>query len=288
MFLRVLALIVVLLLMIGGLVLAAVIAITSIASLERVSATAHSDDIWNTHGSAGWERGQLSVWVYTPFVAPGEPLALDAGIYGGLRAAVDQIDGSLGGQRFTHRGKGPVWGMSFVRKQNSSMARAIEPLQLRIPVDARPGDVLDLQLEVRHTLATSGAGGFRNQKALTSLTMPIQVRSPAEAVLARCWSAARAVLAFVVVFLLGRWIVAALRGLPWAEPRPNSLGGTLLGVGGLFGLLAFGYVGYLVFALPLLAAAGWRPDCLGNVLVGVWVVGLLGLIWRFPVRRWKQ
>src|SRR5262245_38227482 len=57
---RVLGLIVLLLLMIGGLAAAAAIGISSLTSLERASATAHSDNIWNTFGSAVRERGELS------------------------------------------------------------------------------------------------------------------------------------------------------------------------------------------------------------------------------------
>jgi hypothetical protein len=246
---------------------------------------AHSGSIWDRERNRA-TAAQVSVWNYTPYVAPGDRLALDVGLYtGGLAIAIDQIDGTLGGNPFTHRGPGSDWGGKIVRRNSASIAHTFEPLDLTIPTDAKPGEVLDLSFDVLHTIATSEGGGFANERAVVAFTMPILVQSPGAVMLARWLSAGQALLACVLAFFLGRWFALALSTLPWRAYRRDSFFTTVFQVGAFFALMAFGFLGYWTFARPLLSALGWRPDYLNYLLIGLWVIGIPLLIWRNPARK---
>jgi hypothetical protein len=281
---RVLGLIVLWLLALAGVALGILYLIWS-TPVERSTATAHSGSIWDRERNRA-TAAQVSVWDYTPYVAPGDRLALDVGLYtGGLAIAIDHIDGTLAGNPFTHKGPGAAWQGKIVRRNSSSLARAFEPLELTIPSDAKPGEVLDLSFNVLHTLATSEGGGFTNGRSLVAFTMPILVQSPGAAMLARWLSAGQAVLACVLAFFLGRWFALAFSTLPWPAYRRDSIFTTVFQVGAVFALMTFGFLGYWTFARPLLIALGWRPDYLGYLLIALWVVGIPLLIWRFPSRK---
>jgi hypothetical protein len=274
---RILLGIVLLILLIGGVALLLVVLLHSFTPLTRSTATASSGSVWDVIGYAEWDRGRLSVWVYTPEVAPGDPLSLEVYVYGGLRIAVDEIDGTLGQVPFHERGPGAKWGTRFTHKQSSSMAEASQMLALHVPPDARPGDVLDLRLKVRHTLAASSGGGFQDRQATTELTVPIPVRSRVEAVLWRCLSAGRALLAFVLLYWLIRWLA---RHPSWFE---FNIDPNFLYLPGVIIVIAHCWLGYLLFASPLLAALGMAPGWfLGPLLVGVWLLGPPLLLARFP------
>jgi hypothetical protein len=287
---KVAAKIVLLLLMIAGGAIGAVALTVSWTIVERLSATAHSGNIWKPWRFQTWDHGELSVWVYTPHVAPGDELVVDVGVYGGLRAAIDRIDGSFGGEPFTRNGKGPDWGMIVIdSKRFPSKGRALGGLRLRVPADAKPGGPLELQLQVHHTLAVPRLKGFVNEERVACLTLPIHIQSPAEAVACRWLSAGRALLAFVLALFLGRWLVSALRAGEGSEWKSGWFAKAFFCGGGLCVLIAFAYIGYLTFVMPLLKAAGWRADVMDKLLAAGWLVGLPLLIWRFPAgRRAKQ
>jgi hypothetical protein len=56
-------------------VLVAVDVLFSFTPMERATATANTGSVWDVVGFARWPQGRLSVWVYTPHLAPGDKVS---------------------------------------------------------------------------------------------------------------------------------------------------------------------------------------------------------------------
>jgi hypothetical protein len=263
----------------------ALVVLFSYKSLERSSATASTGAIWNPVGYGVWRKGQLSTWVYMPYLSPGSQTTVEVGVYGGLAVAIDEVSGSFADRDFHHKGTGQRLPSTIRRKRSSSMGSAFQKFRLVVPATAQPGEVLTLRLDVRHSLAVSEGSGFKPVQATTSQAIPILIRSPGDARLARCLSVGRALLALALAFLVGRWFYRSARTDElFQADRSENFKTTLIGVLTVFCLMAWGYVGYLLFAVPILAAMGRASDFLGPVLVACWLIGPPLLMWCIPYR----
>lgn len=264
-------------------VLTSIVVLFSYSTLDRLSATSSTGNIGNPVGSAVWRRGQLSVWLYPADVTPGSRVLIDVGVYGGHRIGISSVSGSLAGVSFDQPGRGASWGDTIIRKQNSGMGSDIARVKLLIPSDSQPGDILDLQLLVNHTIAVSSKGSeFENVDAMASMSLPIHVRSTGDMVLHRMLRAGGALLALVVAFLF----IFGLRHLageeavfPESREKVNMLMLPFSGV-----VTAYCFLGYQIFALPLVTALGQPPDYLSYPLMALWLAGPPALVWRCPSR----
>lgn len=274
----------------GGLALCWVGLKYGFSSLERYSAVAHTGDIWKPLSSANWTEGQASLWLYTPHVAPGDRLLIEVGVYGGKRIAIDEVAGQLGTESFQHAGAGPQWKSKIVTGGSPSTVSDFTLVGLRIPADSRPGDLLDLQMDVRYTQAVAESGGFTNKQGEASLAVPIRVSSSRVAIWLRCLEAARAVLVFGLQFMFLVLLRKATRGreLPkWMEEHCETTVGLMM-VLLVFAVTCHSYVGYWFFALPLLASVGHSSGWANHFLVFLWLLGPPLLLWRFSGRDAKK
>jgi hypothetical protein len=255
---------------VGGLLLAAIILFGPPHALERLDA-----DV--SQGDSG--EVPVSVWLYTPYVAPGDRVSVEVGVYGrGLAIAVNKVNGTFAGGSFQKDGPGPRWGMTL---STSGMGwhRGFVQFDLTVPPNTRPGDVLQLQMELACTVALPAHGSrFRNKEATARASVPVTVRSPADAVRRRAGAAGGALGAFGLACLLVAWFHRALRGGALHGKVADMVGAVLF----LPAALAYGWLGYMGFALPLLAAMGLSWAWVGPALVGLWWVGplLVGILFR--------
>lgn len=273
---RILVRVIGLTLCLGGLV-GGVAVMVNFTGRMRYPATASQGDIWDTPA----DDGQLSVWVYTPIVAPGDRVAAKVGVYGGLRTAIESLDTTLGTQKVHLDGNGKSWDNQITtRKDIGELSRGSDTLEFEIlvPEDAVPGDVLPLRCQVAYVLAASPflfSQSFTDEQKQASIELPIAIRSRGGALLMRAFNAAKALMVFLLAFLLLRWVWARMEHLQ--SPEDDSAG-RLVGAVGLIWATAYVYAGYLFFALPLLSAIGYTADWFCIVLVVLWVVGPIALI----------
>ena len=266
-----------LLLGILGIVLAAVALLCGFHVLERATATAHSDSIWNVYGDAVRPSGSVSVWVLTPYVRPGDVLVADVAIYGGYRVGIDRLSGVFAGQPFAEDGTGATWGGTISHKSGSRGSDSVR-LRLPVPAGAQPGQRLNLQIHVAHTLALSADGGFENREADAELSVPIVVQSTASALAWRLFGLLRAAVAFAAVVGLGCKFRPQFHEFErWLDRNvnPNFL---LLPGSAIF--ISYVVLGYGLFALPLMIAVGLTASWIGYVLTAVWVVMPFVAIYR--------
>jgi hypothetical protein len=261
-----------------------VMLLISFTVLERFPATVSTGNLWNPSCSAVWPEGQLSVWVYAPYLAPGAGTDVEVVVYGGLRVAINEIRGTFAGQPLSHKGGGATWGPTLVTKRKVGLAQDSLTFRLQVPPESPAGEDLNLELEVEHTLAVAEAdGAYRNQPAKARVNVPIRVLSPAVAAFKRWGSAGWALLMFGLVVGLGYGLILA-SGDPPSRTDNGPKAQVLVGLG-LVALVAYGFLGHLLFVLPLLHALCWPPGLSNYVLLGVWLLGppvIIGrvVLWR--------
>jgi hypothetical protein len=277
---RILGWVIGLTLCLGGLV-GIVAAAMHLGGLMRYPATVSEGNVWSTPS----DKGALSVWVSTPYVAPGDRVAVTVGVFGGIRVAVKSLDVTFGSQELHLDGQGKDWGNEIgVEKGLGEFVVGSDTLEfaVQVPAEAEPGAVVPLHCEVGYVLAKRNLFGnsFSNQEGETSIEVPITVRSRWSAVLMRVLSAGQAVVLFVLAFLFLRGTDRMMSN--WGGGSGEDDLGKLVGVTVLIWVAVYAYAGYLFFALPLLAAIGYTATWFCVVLVVLWVVGPFVLFLRFP------
>src|SRR5262245_43986017 len=87
-----------------------------------------------------------------------------------------------------------------------------------------------------------------------------------------------------LVIVLAFWLLWAARGVGEQEVSEDT--STVIVVLVCLALVGYGYLGYLLFALPLLRALALPPGWLVYLLVAVWLIGSWALI--NCLFRWRE
>src|SRR5262245_58347680 len=95
---------------VGGILLAVVIFFYGPKqTIERIDADVNHGDIWSRNTEVGDK--EASVWLYTPYIAPGDRVSLEVGVYRrALAIAVNRVKGTFAGHPFQRGGRGRAWG----------------------------------------------------------------------------------------------------------------------------------------------------------------------------------
>jgi hypothetical protein len=269
-------------LFLGGLS-AGVAALVTWPGVLRYPATTSQGNVWDTP----YREGNLSIWVFTPYVTPGGRVAVKIGVYGGLKVAIASVDITLGSRELHFQGHGKNWDTTIWKKNDlTSFARGSDTLELDadLPEDVTPGEVLPMRCQVTYLLAAEHtfSNGFSEKQGQASLEVPITVRSRWIALLLRTLQGGQALALFLLTFLFLRWLNGKLTDKSNAE---NDGDGRLAGIVCLFCLVIYVYAGYLFFVLPLLSAIGYSADWFCVVLVVLWIVGPFALFLRYPGKK---
>lgn len=213
-------------------------------------------------------RGRSAVWVNTPHVAPGDDIAIDVVVKGGKKMGIEAVIVRAGERELKVTGEGQTWGSSIMSKRSSSGQDDVE-LAIQVPSDARPGERMQLAVTVEWISAESdGVGSFENQRGSDTIELAVPIRTPAMRALYKLRSAGWALgilgVACVVMALLGKKLG------PILSSRDDGGNAESIGLLLIVGTMAYGFVGYGWFALPLVAATG---------IIGAWFVVLSVLLW---------
>lgn len=230
-------------------------------------------------------------------------------VYGGLKVSIDDVHVELGSRELDLKGKGKLWGRQIEIDKDKDNEQGSDDLEfeIEVPADATVGEPLVLHCDVAGTVAQRGLGRLRNQFTEElldrSLEVPILIRSPGDATLWRWLKVGQAVVLFVLACLGFRWLLVTFAYWnAWADEASRSQAGNvnvrrvvdrlevaaarLVAMLGGLSLMAWaviwGYVGYLVFALPLVAATAWTSGCFCGLLILLWVVGPYFALFTFP------
>jgi hypothetical protein len=234
---------------------------------ERWDADVTQGDIWGQPPPAG--QAEMSVWVYTPYAVPGGRVSLEVGVYGrSLDIAADRVTGTFGGRPFQEDGSGHGFG-AVISTRGMRMKHDFVRFDLPVPAEAPPGDVLPLNVEAACSLALPSAEGkFRTELVTATASLPIPVRSAAEAAWRRAGDGACAAGALGLVCILVPWFLRAFRAEGASRAAESKVAAVLF----LPAALGYGLVGYVAFARPALVAAGLPWGWVGPTLVGFWVL----------------
>lgn len=219
-------------------------------------------------------RGRdVAVWVLTPHVAPGDVARLDVDVYGGKRAALSSIAAIGEGIAVRQDLPGANWGGVIMSKSGDS-GHATETIELRVPPTAIPGEELPLALAVEYTLAVSSGSRFSNTDRSETVGLRLSILTPGERTLRRVWSGIWPFLLFGGAVALFRWKwhgLASLMTRTGTNEAESSLAaslGTLL----IAAIILWAFGGWVIFALPLVAATGFTSD---------WFQVGMGAVWLF-------
>lgn len=169
-------------------------------SLERATADRTTED------------GTL--WFYASDVAPGDVLDGHAEIDAGLRVTIAGVVVNGAGGEQLIKGRLPGWGDriqvevigGFVPKGEDRDRIAFT---VRVPNDARPGDVLPLDISVEYVTAENNyLGGFKNEWHAERFRIDVPIHSRTASILRRSGKATLAVASWIGVVAL---LVAASR-----------------------------------------------------------------------------
>jgi hypothetical protein len=218
-------------------------------------------------------RGRdVAIWLMTPHLAPGDIAQLDVDVYGGKRAALRSIQVSGEGVEVRRALKGATWGGVIMSRRGDS-GHATEQIELRVPASAEPGQAIDLTFRVEYTLAVSGRGGFTNEREIEAVRLRLAIKSPVDRTLARLWSAAfpLGLLGVAVTLFWWKWHwFASLMTRKETTAEESSLSASL---GTLFiaGMILWAFAGWVIFALPIVAATGFTSDWFQLAMGAVWI-----------------
>ncbi|MCB9559691.1 MAG: hypothetical protein H6708_04725 [Kofleriaceae bacterium] len=208
--------------------------------------------------------GAVSVWIYTPHVAPGDTLTLGVRVAGGDAIGIEDVTVTADGKTLRVRGDGATWGSMIVTNHHG--AEDSLDVEVEVPRDATPGDTLRLAVEVAYVEAASSGSSFHNARGRGAVQLAVSVRSPTMRAVRRLLSGGRALATLgalcLLVWYAGPW-------LGWLN-RQDGGGGEALGVLFIALLVLNGFVGYAVFILPLVAATAWT---------GSWLFVVAGIVW---------
>jgi hypothetical protein len=215
----------------------------------------------------------VAIWLLTPHLAPGDVARVDVDVFGGKRAALRAIEVSGEGIEARRALEGATWGSVIVSTSRGG-GHASEQIEVRVPESAEPGQKIDLKLRVRYTLAVSRGGGLTNEHPTEELGLRLYIKSPMERSLDRAWSAFVSLALFGVVVALYRRVWHRLASLMTRKDKngQDSSLATSLGLLAIAGIIVSGFVGWVVFALPLASATGFTSD---------WFQAAMGAIWLF-------
>ena len=150
-------------------------------------------------------------------------------------------------------GKGANWGM--VVRSGKTRGESTETVRFEVPDHVSPGESMRLTLYVDYVVALSTGDGrtFDNDSRSDVLHLDVQVHSPSGRRWARVALGGKAFGLFLAWFLLV-WGIAALY---WrSQGRPDQANAELEGIGLLMGFMGGGFVGYWLFARPVMAGYG--------------------------------
>lgn len=263
-------------------------------ALTRLAATAQDDESWQPGNRNSENTGRVTVWIYNPWVSPGDQLAGTVVVQGGYEAAIDRLEIHLGSQQLIVAGPGPTWKATVTRSRGfltESVGNATQDFVVDVPVDAAPGEMQSLRCDVRYTLAQPsvrlGAGnngptmksGFENSRKVTTVEVPLTIQSHDQARV-RWWLAilqALVVPAFSVAVLF--WGIRRLPLLAGGDAN-GDLAATCAWLGPCASVVfvLYCFLGYSFFVLPLLGATLWTGQRMCWFLMLTWVLGPLFMV----------
>jgi hypothetical protein len=216
-----------------------------------------------------------AIWIYTPHVAPGAKVQAKIAVYGGAAIALEGVlvlagETELARKRFS----GKTWSSTLrIRWTSTSNASGSEELELTIPKSARPDEPLDAVARLLVIRAIREGDGFVNEEAEIDVPVRLLPRSEGAGFLARLLSGGQALAALLAITALWRWqlgnVIGLLRRIPPGAGRELSYLGRFVA---LSTLASLGYLGYALFALPLVAATDVTSTAFVLTAIFAWLV----------------
>lgn len=196
--------------------------------------------------------GRASVWVLTPYVAPGDPLALSVTSAGRLTEVRVERDG----REVARWDAGPAGSAELTVVTPDRPG----PAELIVHADWMPEDS-----------RFAPPRWLRGERA-ERLALQVEVRSRPAVIALRLGNLA----------LAGLFWIQAVVGLAWLVPRMHALdrqpdGNLTEAVAGALccALVIYALAGYWLFAQPITAATGWTGTLTTFVALAVWTVGAI-------------
>jgi hypothetical protein len=224
----------------------------------------------------------VDVFLRTPFPVEGDTVVIDVSARGGKRAGLERVQVKYADQMLAYvAGKGADWGMTV----RGGKTRGEETGTIRFPVPdtASPGETMRLTLYVDYVVAMSTGDGytFENDSRSDVISLDVPIHTPSSRTWARVALGGKAFAIFLAWFLLV-WGIAALY---WrSQGKPDHANAEFEGIGLLMGFMGGGFVGYWLFARPVMAGYGTQSTLWAVLLTVAWLA--LPLLWVW--RRWKR
>jgi len=266
----------------------------------RSSATVTVEDAESLRSDDSLKQVRTSLWIHSPYVAPGGTISAEVGAWGGHEIAVTDIGVDIAGDAVHVPGREPGWGDSMTKRKLGLFSfESGDFLGFELPVSAGvdPGDEIPLTIAVNSTAAMPAGIGFRNTPYEAVLSSSVAVTTPGRVVLYRCGQALSAAAALIVAGIvegIGMYLALersaerrARRRASRSEGRKSEsaqrAGLTVIALVFLSPVLVWGffYAGYSFFALPLVRATLWTNGWLTIAWLFVWAFGALEIGRRF-------
>jgi len=220
--------------------------------------------------TATMQEGSVGIWVYNPYVGPGGTLVTTIGVYSGLEAGIAAVHVRVGDEMLQVRGEGADWGNQIYTKRSSKGSDALT-IEVVIPEDAPVGEALLLEFDVGWVVAhSSGSSRFDNSSRQTQLSVPLGIHPPATRLALR---AANLGIALSLLFGFALFLVRVWNRVKALDQGGNKDDAETLGIALVIGGMAYGFFGYWVFALPIVAATDITSTWFIAPLIGLWIVG---------------
>ncbi|MBT3224326.1 MAG: hypothetical protein HN348_35105, partial [Proteobacteria bacterium] len=229
------------------------------------------------------QADRAAVWIYTPFVAPGDEVVLNAAVYGGKKAGIEFITVQLGDETKQEGGRGKHWGSTIYTK-SSDRGHDDMDLVVPLPEDAKAGDTIEGRVIFEWVKA--GYGGvhrFENDRRRTEVPLTLQVFTPTEVAFKRFLAGMKALLALFAASgggLLFWWQAKRLeRQYENDQNAIEMFSGALI-----IWLFPYGLAGWFFFARPLMVATSLETTFVSIASQISWVVLPAVFVWWLTQR----
>jgi len=199
-------------LLLGVVVIAAVAMYFAWSDIVRMTADAHDE--------------HTTLWLETTDVAAGETIEGRVHVQAGMRIAIRGVIVSGAGDEQVLPGHVPHWGDQITagRFYDRELARDELAFAVRIPGDARPGEVLHLELAIEYVTAEREYvhHGFSNREHVSTFRIDVPIHSAAMSAARRAGKAALAIAAWLAV------VMTCVAGSRWYGRRRRTPGAAWL------------------------------------------------------------
>ena len=229
------------------------------------------------------QADRAAVWVYNPYLAPGDEVVLNAAVYGGKKAGIEFATVQLGQETQQVKGRGKHWGYQIYTKSSDRGNDDVD-LVVALPENASAGDKIEGRVVIEWVRAGhGGVGRFNNDHERTEIPLTLQIYTPTEATFYRLLSGMKALLALVIA--CGGGVLFWHQAKRLESRYQNDKNATEMFSCVLL-LWAFPYAlaGWLFFAWPIMITTGLETTFVSAACQLLWFILPMVFVWWLTQR----